>query len=95
MKTGDVVQVAHLDGAVHWIYATVITPNDDGSALVQIQHPANIEDGAIKLMPKTKIRTKADVQAAIDDMQKPNAPEFMKDFRERKSALEAQLDRLS
>lgn len=95
MKAGDTVQVTHLDGTTHWIYATVITPNDDGSALVQVQHPGNIEHGAIKLKPKDKIRTKADVQTAIDDLQKPNAPEFMKDFRERKSALEAQLDRLS
>jgi hypothetical protein len=95
MKAGDTVQVTHLDGAPHWIYATVITPNPDGSALVQVQHPGNIEHGAIKLMPKEKLRTKADVQGQIDDLEKPNAPEFMKDFRERKAALEAQLDRLT
>lgn len=95
MKTGDVVQVAHLDGAIHWIYATVITPNDDGSALVQIQHPGNIEQGAIKFMPKAKVRTKADLQAELDAMQKPNAPEFMAAFRERQAGLLVQLDRLS
>ena len=95
MKPGDTVQVAHLDGLVHWIYATVITPNPDGSALVQIQHPGNFEHGTIKFMPKEKIKTKADLQAEIDAVQRPNAPEFMDDYRKRLASLNVQLARLS
>jgi hypothetical protein len=95
MKAGDTVQVAHLDGAVHWIYATVITPNDDGSALVQIQHPGNFEHGAIKFMQKDKIKTKADLQAEIDALQKPNVFEFMDAYRKNLASLNVQLDRLS
>lgn len=94
MKTGDTVQVTHLDGAVHWIYATVMTPNEDGSALVQIQHPGNIEHGAIKLVPAEKIRTKATLQEELDAL-KPNQGEAPGDFRQRQAALYAQLDRLS
>ena len=95
MKTGDTVQVVHLDGAVHWIYATVITPNEDGSALVQINPPGNIEHGATKFLPKEKIRTKADVQTELDEMEKPNSPEFMEAWRKNRAGLEAQIDRLS
>jgi hypothetical protein len=95
MKAGDTVQVAHLDGAVHWIYATVITPNADGSALVQIQHPGNVEHAAIKFMPQEKIRTKADLQAEIDGLKKPAASELMPAYRERLASLNVQLDRLS
>jgi hypothetical protein len=95
MKPGDTVQVTHVDGATHWIYATAITPNADGSALVQVQHPGNIEHGAIKFMPKEKIRTKTDLQAEIDGMEKPNSGEFMADYRARLASLHVQLDRLS
>jgi hypothetical protein len=95
MKAGDTVQVAHLDGAVHWIYATVLAANDDGSAVVQIQHPGNMEHASIKAMPKTKIRTKADVQAALDALKRPDAPEGMAAWRESRGSLEAQIDRLS
>jgi hypothetical protein len=95
MKAGDTVQVAHLDGAAHWIYATVLSANDDGSAVVQIQHPGNIEHAAIKTMPKAKIRSKADVQAALDALKKPDAWEAMPAWRESRSSLEAQIDRLS
>jgi len=94
MKAGDTVQVAHLDGAVHWIYATVITPNTDGSALVQVQHPGNIEHGAIKFMPKEKVRGKADLQAEYDGL-KPNPGEPVSEFRKRQASLLVQLDLLS
>ena len=95
MKPGDTVQVAHLDGLVHWIYATVVTPNPDGSALVQVQHPGNFEHEKIKFMPANKIKTKADLQAEIDGLQKPNAPELMPRYRERLASLNVQLDRLT
>lgn len=95
MNSGDTIQVTHLDRMEHWIYATVITPNADGSAIVQVQHLGNIEHGTIKLMPKEKIRTKADVQAELDGMQRPNAGEYMADFRARQASLYAQIDRLS
>lgn len=94
MKTGDTVQVTHLDGAVHWIYATVIVANEDGSALVKIDHPGNIEDGTVKFMPAGKIRTKASLQTELDGM-KPAAGENGPMFRARQASLFAQLDRLS
>lgn len=94
MKPGDTVQVTHLDGSVHWIYAKVISASDDGSALVMIDHPGNIEHGSAKLMPAAKIRTKATLQAELDAL-KPNADEPMGAFRLRQAGLFAQLDRLS
>jgi len=94
MKTGDTVQVAHLDGRIHWIYGVVITANDDGSAVVQIAHAGNIEHGAIKLFPKGKIRTKADLQAELDAM-RPVAGEYADAFRQRQASVYAQIDRLS
>jgi len=68
MKPGDTVQVQQQDAGVHWIYATVITANDDGSAFVQIRHPGNKEHGAMIFFGAEKIRTKADVQKLIDAM---------------------------
>jgi hypothetical protein len=66
MKSGDTVQVQQ--DAEHWIYATVITANEDGSALVQIRHPANVDDNRLMGFPAAKLRTKATVQASVDAM---------------------------
>jgi hypothetical protein len=61
MKAGDTIQVQQLDQGAQWIYATVITANADGSALVQIQHPCNRDDAKMLFFGKDKIRTKADL----------------------------------
>jgi hypothetical protein len=66
MQSGDTIQVQQ--DARHWIYATVITANADGSALVQIRHPANVDDGKFQFFAAAKVRTKADVQKMIDAM---------------------------
>jgi len=75
MQSGDTVQIQQQDKGVHWIYATVVTANADGSAYVQISHPGNIEHGAFKFVPKAKVRTKADVEALIT----PDLPKLEKD----------------
>lgn len=66
MQAGNTVQVQQ--DADHWIYATVITANEDGSALVQIRHAANVDDQRFMGFPKEKIRVHADLQARVDQI---------------------------
>jgi hypothetical protein len=66
MQAGNTIQVQQ--DAEHWIFATVITANADGSALVQVRHPANIYDGAFQFFGPAKVRTKATVQKLIDGL---------------------------
>lgn len=68
MKPGDIVQVQQQGGGDHWVYATVITPNEDGSAFVQIRHAGNLDHEKMLFFGKAKIRTRADVEAAIAAM---------------------------
>jgi len=94
MKAGDTVQIAYVDGIRHWIYATVVTPNEDGSALVVIQHPGNSEHNVMKFVTKAQIRTKADAEAELANV-KPAPGEHMDSFRKRQLSVMAQIDRLS
>lgn len=91
MQAGDTVQVKVQDRGIHWIYATVIAPNADGSAFVQIQHPGNIEHGAMKFFGAGSVRTKTDVQKLIDAM----PPQALGAARQEKIGLQNQLDWLS
>lgn len=90
MKAGDTVQVQQFDGGAHWIYATVVTANADGSALVQIQHPGNREHGGLASFAAGRIRDKAAVQALIDKMDKPTGAELQE-----KRSLQSQVEALS
>jgi|SRR5882672_2688271 len=71
MKIGDIVQVKRFDGGTHWLYAVVQSlPNGPNffPARVQITHPGNAEDGKVVMAQPSDIRTKADVQAILDQM---------------------------
>ena len=70
MQAGDTVQVQQ--DTEHWIYATVITANADGSALVQIRHSANVDDKQLLFFGAAKIRAKAGVQKLADDLAAAN-----------------------
>ena len=90
MQAGDTAQVLQQDGGQHWIYATVLTANADGSALVQISHPGNRDHGLLKSFAAAQIRTKADVQKLIDA-----GPQQAGNWSAEKRSLENQLDFLS
>jgi hypothetical protein len=85
MKSGDTVQVQQFDQGSQWIYATVITPNADGSALVQVQHPCNRDDGKMMFFAAAKIRTKADLEKLSTEAV----------GRAAKTSFDVQADRLS
>jgi hypothetical protein len=91
MQPGDSVQVQQQDGGIHWIYATVITANADGSAFVQISHPGNKEHGAMKFFGADNIRDKATVQKLIDAM----PPKAIGAALTEKRSLQSQLEWLS
>jgi hypothetical protein len=91
MKAGDTVLVQQQDSGPHWIYATVITPNADGSAFVQIRHPGNREHGEMQFFGGDLIRTKANVQAMIADMPADAAGPVL----QQKRSLQIQADLLS
>jgi len=65
MEAGNRVLVYHSPGSPldHWIFATVLTPQANG-ALVQIDHPANIDHGQVKFVVTAKIRN-AEALAAL------------------------------
>lgn len=74
MKTGDCIQVRRDDTIIvkenpvpiaHWLYARVLQVNDDGTALVEITHAANVEHGDRTLVPVGQCRTKDDVAALL------------------------------
>lgn len=92
MQSGDTVQVQQQDKGIHWIYATVITANADGSAFVQITHPGNIEHGAMKFFGAGKIRDKATLQKILAPPAE-GQPETLS-IAERRS-LESQLNSLT
>jgi|SRR5579885_581240 len=69
MKPGDIIQIAQNDGVQHWIYARVIQASE-GGALVEVHHPGNREDGRQKFVPTGAFRTKAELQAQLDDFAK-------------------------
>lgn len=59
-------------GVPHWIYATVIEvlKNDAGqqaTALVEINHPGNIQHGVRLLVARRRIRTLEEVQKLHDE----------------------------
>lgn len=51
---------------VMWIYAIVLEALDGGAAFVEITHPANIEHGVRKTVPRKDLRTLEDIQALHD-----------------------------
>lgn len=76
MKPGDMVQVRQIDSAIldanaepthgvsFWLYAMVLQVLDNGSALVEVQHPGNREHGRQKLCVRdVDLRTDEDVVA--------------------------------
>jgi hypothetical protein len=76
MQPGDKVQIKQWDHSIlrkgeeptptiHWIYADVLqlTP---GGALVQVNHPGNIEHGSPKTVARADLRTADDVQKLHD-----------------------------
>lgn len=91
MKPGDTVQVQQTGGGARWIYATVITPNEDGSAFVQVRHPGNIEDGKMIFFGAGKVRTKDDVQKLVDAMPAQAGGQVLQD----KKSLQSQIEWLS
>lgn len=66
MNVGDTVQVRQLGQQTDWIYAKVLDP---ATRQVQITHPGNREDREIKIVAAEDIRTKADVQNVLSQMQ--------------------------
>jgi hypothetical protein len=67
VNAGDTVQIRQSDGGVdYWIFAKVIDPN---TRQVQVTHPGNREDAAVKVMAAPDIRTKTDVQALLTTAQ--------------------------
>lgn len=63
MKPADTVQVRQsVGGVASWIYAKVVTANADGSALVIVRHPGNLDHGKLDVFTKGDIRTKATVE---------------------------------
>lgn len=92
MKPADTVQVKQMEGAhAHWIYAKVITPNADGSALVLVNHPLNRDHGAQMMCRADEIRTKAGIETEIEAAAKDKSPEGRQYLR----SLESQADWLS
>jgi hypothetical protein len=88
MKAGDIVQVLQRDGGTHWIYATVITPNDDGSAFVQIRHNGNVDHEKMLFFAAGQIRTSADVQKLIDSMPPKAGGEVLAEKKSLQNQLE-------
>jgi len=91
MQAGDTVQVQQQDRGIHWIFATVITANPDGSAFVQIRHPGNKEHGSMLFFGKGQIRTGADVDKLIAAL----PPQALGAARQEKMALQSQRDWLT
>ena len=87
MKAGDTVQVQQQDAGPHWIYATVIGVNPDGSAFVQIRHPGNRDQGQMQTFAADQIRTKAAVEALLAATPPPS--------RDEKRSLQSQAEWLS
>lgn len=89
MKAGDIVQVQQFDRGPHWIYAIVITANEDGSAFVQIRHPSNVDDGKMLFFGAGKVRTGEQIKALL-------ASDAAKQLTAReRGALQSQLEWLS
>jgi hypothetical protein len=97
MAPGEKVQVAQQQfGRIVWVYGRVISVHDDGSALVQINHPSNREHGQQVIVAADQIRTKADIEQILADK---NRAEFNRSFRDRDDRefaqhCQAQIDRL-
>lgn len=66
LKLGQRVQVRHFDGADHWLYAVV---EDPATNRVRVTHAGNASDGQAFLAADEEIRTKADVEALIPQVQ--------------------------
>lgn len=64
MNAGEIVQVQQ--DAKHWIYAVVAVPNADGSALVQVRHPGNVDHDRLLVFPASKIRTKEALEKQLE-----------------------------
>ena len=63
MKPADTVQVRQgIGGITSWIYAKVVTANSDGSALVIIRHPGNLDHGKLDVFTAGDIRTREGVE---------------------------------
>ncbi|TMI88356.1 MAG: hypothetical protein E6H00_13055 [Bacillati bacterium ANGP1] len=74
MKPGDIVQVQQTDHAIlragedpapvaHWVYATVLEPlKNDSGALVEIDHPGNVEHGRRRTVSRKNLRTLEDLE---------------------------------
>ena len=90
MKSGDKVQILQQGDGGHWIYAKVVAVNPDGSALVQISHPGNRENGLLVGVTSAQIRNKAAIQKIIDA-----GPQAAGNWREERRTLESQLDAVS
>jgi hypothetical protein len=92
MKFGDTVQIKqNFQGRPHWVYARVVSvPADNSGAVVQIAHSCNPEDGQQKIVLRNEIRTKADIQAELDQVQGHDDA-----AREERRQLQVQVDRLS
>jgi hypothetical protein len=69
MNAGDIVQVQQQTGA--WVYAQVINAGADGSAFVQIRHPANIDHEKMQFFPKDRVRTSETLKAQLEDRNLP------------------------
>lgn len=91
MQSGDTVQVLQRGAAAHWIFATVITANADGSAFVQIKHAGNRDDGAMQFFAADQVRDKAALQKKIDALPPISAGVALTEKR----SLQSQLDWLS
>lgn len=66
MNLGEKVQVRRFDGVDHWVFAVV---QDPATNRVQITHPGNREDGNVLLASSADIRTKADVENILAQVQ--------------------------
>lgn len=98
LAPGDKIQVAQQHaGKIFWIYASVISANKDGGALVQVTHRSNRDEGKQLIVSADQIRTKDDVEKILG---KKDRTDFNRHFRERDGVEfarhhQVQIDRLS
>lgn len=54
----------------HWIYARVLEPLPDGKLRVRVEHPANREHGAEKIVAPDDYRTKEHLAGIVEQTRK-------------------------